>query len=201
MKFIWKLNYYWGAVLIAASACFGAPNVHGINNFHEVNDHLYRGAQPTAEGFKYLAGLGITTVVDLRQKGERQRREEVLVTSLGMRYLNIPMSGLTPPSSADITRILVLLEAPPKGAVFVHCKRGADRTGAVIAAYRIDHDHWANTQALEEAMAMGMAFFQLPRQSFILRFRPLPTIQASAISASAPTSSSAAPSASPVASH
>jgi hypothetical protein len=55
----------------------------------------------------------------------------------------------------------------------VHCWRGADRTGAVIAAYRIDHDHWDNSRALKEALSCGMSFFQFPRQSYIRRFRPL----------------------------
>ena len=54
----------------------------------------------------------------------------------------------------------------------VHCWRGADRTGAVIAAYRIDHDHWDNDRALKDAKAHGMGFFQIPRQNFIKDFRP-----------------------------
>ena len=53
----------------------------------------------------------------------------------------------------------------------MHCKRGADRTGAVIAAYRIDHDHWDNLRAFKEAMSRGMSFFQLPRQGYILTFQ------------------------------
>jgi hypothetical protein len=50
--------------------------------------------------------------------------------------------------------------------------RGADRTGAVIGAYRVEHDKWENARALKEAMASGMSFFQLPRQSFIRNFQP-----------------------------
>ena len=89
-----------------------------------------------------------------------------------MHYVNVPMTGLTPPTEAQISKILALLEDEATGSVFVHCKRGADRTGAVIAAYRIDHDHWDNFRALKEAMSRGMSFFQVPRQSYILRFQP-----------------------------
>ena len=103
-----------------------------------------------------------------------------------MHYVNVPMTGLTPPTRAEITRILVLLEDATAGAVFVHCMRGADRTGAVIAAYRIDHDHWDNDRALKEAMSFGMSFFQLPRQNFIRKFQPLPSMEAPKTSAAIP---------------
>jgi protein-tyrosine phosphatase len=112
--------------------------------------------------------------LDLREDGERATAEAQLVTSLGMQYVNVAMTGLTPPTLAEITRILALLEDGTAGVVFVHCMRGADRTGAVIAAYRIDHDHWDNSRALKEAMSFGMSFFQLPRQDFIRKFQPLP---------------------------
>ncbi|MDR3677961.1 MAG: tyrosine-protein phosphatase [Acidobacteriota bacterium] len=154
------------------------PSVPGINNFSQVDEHVYRGAQPTTEGFQYLAKIGVETVLDLREGGERATGEELLVTSLGMKYVNVPMTALTPPTKAEITRILVLLEDAKAGAVFVHCMRGADRTGAVIAAYRIDHGHWDNDRALKEAMSFGMGFYQFPRQKFIRKFQPLPSMEA-----------------------
>ena len=150
---------------------FAASPVQGIGNFHQVNEHVYRGAQPTEEGFRYLAKIGIKVVVDLREPGERSRKEESAVTAAGIKYINIPMSGLTPPTAAETNRILGILEDEKTGPVFVHCMRGADRTGAVIASYRIDHDGWDNHRALKEAMANGMSFFQLPRQSFIRNFQ------------------------------
>jgi len=164
---------------IAALFLFSLPalagsSVPGINNFYQVDEHVYRGAQPTTEGLRYLAKIGVKTVLDLREEGERSSEEAQLVTSLGMQYVNVPMTALTPPTQGEITRILTLLEDTTTGAVFVHCMRGADRTGAVIAAYRIDHDHWDNSRALKEAMSFGMSFFQLPRQNFIRKFQPLP---------------------------
>ena len=144
----------------------------GIGNFYKVDEHVYRGAQPTAEGFKYLANLGIKTVLDLRRPGHHSTEEGQLVTALGMHYVNVPMVGLTPPTEAQITKILALLEDTGSGGVFVHCRRGADRTGVVIAAYRIDHDHWNNSRALKEAMSCGMRFFEVPRQNYIRHFQP-----------------------------
>ena len=163
---------------LVALFLFGLPalassSVLGIGYFYQVDEHVYRGAQPTTAGFGYLAKIGVKTVLDLREDDDRSYREARVVTSLGMQYVNVPMTRLTPPTEPEITKILALLEDGTAGAVFVHCMRGADRTGAVIAAYRIDHDHWDNSRALKEAMSFGMSFFQLPRQNFIRKFQPL----------------------------
>ena len=158
--------------LLAVTLPAFAGSVQGIHRFYKVDEHVYRGAQPTEEGFRYLAKIGVKTVIDLRGAGEGRRNEESVVTAAGMTYINIPMTGLTPPSETEITRILGILEDGKTGPVFVHCQRGADRTGAVIASYRIQHDRWDNARALKEAMANGMSFFQFPRQNFIRNFQP-----------------------------
>jgi tyrosine-protein phosphatase SIW14 len=170
------------ALAIPAFAGSSAP---GIKNFHQLNEHVYRGAQPTDEGLQYLATIGVKTVIDLREADERAQAEESVVTAAGMKYVNIPMTDLTPPTDAEITRVLGMLEDDSAGAVFVHCKRGADRTGAVIAAYRIDHDHWDNARALSEAKSEGMGFFQFPRESFIRSFQPR-TVEAKATTSTTP---------------
>jgi protein tyrosine phosphatase (PTP) superfamily phosphohydrolase (DUF442 family) len=162
-------------LVVLALPAFADSSVPGIKNFYQVDEHVYRGAQPTAEGFKYLAKIGVETVIDLREADDQSREEERTVAAAGMKFVNVPMTGLTPPTEADITKILGILEGENKGAVFVHCKRGADRTGAVIASYRIDHDHWENQRALNEAMDQGMSVFQFPRQNYIRGFRPRTT--------------------------
>jgi tyrosine-protein phosphatase SIW14 len=168
-------------LLALAIPAFAGSSAPGIKNFHQVNEHVYRGAQPTDEGFQYLAKIGVKTVVDLREADERSQSEEGVVSSAGMKYVSVPMTGLTPPTEEEITRLLAILEDENAGPAFVHCKRGADRTGAVIAAYRIDHDHWDNARALGEAKSEGMSFFQFPRESFIRAFQPR-TVEAKAIS-------------------
>ena len=162
----------WILLLLLRLPVFAAPIVPGIDNFDQIDVHVYRGAQPTEEGFRYLAKLGINTVVDLRENDARTVGEKRMVADFGMKYVNVPMTGLTPPTPAEIATILALLEDPARGPVFVHCKRGADRTGAVIGAYRIDHDHWDNVRALNEAMLHGMSLFQIQRQNYIRHFQP-----------------------------
>ncbi len=149
-----------------------AASVTAVHNFDKVDDHVYRGGQPTDDGFRYLARLGVKVVLDLREADQRATAEERVVKAAGMKYVNVPMTGLTPTSEAEISRILALLEDASAGPVFVHCRRGADRTGAVIAAYQIDFHHWDNSRALQDAKAHGMAFFQFPRQNFVKAFQP-----------------------------
>jgi tyrosine-protein phosphatase SIW14 len=157
----------FGLPVLAASS----SSVPGIENFHQVDSGVYRGAQPTKEGIGYLAKLGVRVVLDLREPGGRSRAEEQAVAAAGMRYVNVPMTGLTAPTQVQANTILTLLEDASSGPVFVHCMRGADRTGAVIAAYRIDHDGWDRNRALKEALADGMSWFQFPRQKFVRNFQ------------------------------
>jgi len=149
-----------------------AGSAPGIKNFDQVDSHVYRGGQPTPEGFQHLAKLGVKTIIDLREPGSRSIAEEKTVNSAGMKYVNVPMTGLTAPTEAEITRILAMLEDTSSGPVFVHCWRGADRTGAVIAAYHIDHDNWDCARALKDAKAHSMSSFQIPRRNYILSFQP-----------------------------
>jgi protein tyrosine phosphatase (PTP) superfamily phosphohydrolase (DUF442 family) len=158
-------------LVVSSLPVFGA-SAPGIKNFDKVDANVYRGGQPTDEGFRYLAKIGVKTIVDLREADGRSKAEKRVVAGAGMKYVNVPMTGLTPPTEAEITRILALLEDNANGPVFVHCRRGADRTGAVIAAYHIDRHNWDNGRALNDAKAHSMSFFQFPRQNFIRTFRP-----------------------------
>src|SRR6202790_1952872 len=175
-------------LLVLSLPAFAPSPVQGIHNFYKVDDHVYRGAQPTDEGFQDLGKIGVKTVIDLRGGGEGRTNEESVVTAAGMKYINVPMTGLTPPSEAEITKILGMLEDGTIGPVFVHCQRGADRTGAVIASYRIEHDGWDSARALKEAMENGMSFFQFPRQSFIRNFQAR-TIEAKTTPSAEPAAS------------
>jgi tyrosine-protein phosphatase SIW14 len=154
---------------LAASAQSAPP---GIPNFRQVNDHVFRGGQPSSEAFTSLSKLGVKTVVDLRETGDRSRTEEKLVKAAGMQYVSVPMNGMEAPSDAKVSKVLSLLDDASAGPVFVHCLHGADRTGAVIACYRINHDHWDNQKALDEARSDGMSIFERSIQHYVLRYQP-----------------------------
>jgi uncharacterized protein (TIGR01244 family) len=144
----------------------------GLPNFHRVNDHVFRGAQPSAEGWPSLAQLGIKTVIDLRRPDEHSTTEEArAVSAAGMSYVNVPMKGVVAPTDDQVSKVLKLLDS--QQPVFVHCQRGADRTGAVIACYRIAHDRWDPKRALQEAKSFGMAWTQMGLKHYVLSFRPV----------------------------
>ena len=162
-------------VPIAAVACMcaGTPGEPaGVRNFHAVDDHVYRGAQPTPAGFKSLAKMGVRTVIDLRGGRERTLDEEKLVKDAGMRYVHIPMAGMSAPTDQQIASMLALLNDSTNWPLFVHCRRGADRTGTVIACYRIAHYRWDNRKALEEAKMDGMSMIERAMEHYILTFKP-----------------------------
>lgn len=135
-----------------------------------MDDHVFRGAQPDDAGIQALAKQGVHTILDLRNSEERSEREEKLAESLGLKYISLPLSGYSAPSNTQVSKALAALNDQKEWPVFVHCKRGADRTGTVIACYRISHDGWTNRQALDEAKGLGMSSMEIGMKHYILGF-------------------------------
>jgi tyrosine-protein phosphatase SIW14 len=160
---------------IASFPVAAQTNVDGVPNFHQINEQVYRGAQPTAVGFQSLAKLGVKTVIDLREGGSRSVEEQKEVEAAGMRYISIPFAGMSTPSAANVTKVLALFNDSSNGPVFVHCRRGADRTGTVVACYRITHDGWDNRKALLEAKQDGMSWTEVAMKHYVLGFHGLAT--------------------------
>jgi tyrosine-protein phosphatase SIW14 len=122
----------------------------GLPNFGRVSDNLYRGGQPTSDGFKALHAMGVGIVVNLRDDRAEMAVEKGEVESLGMKSVEIPWSANHEPSSAQIVEFLDLVRANPDVKIFVHCRRGADRTGVMIASYRIAVEHKPVGEAVSE---------------------------------------------------
>jgi tyrosine-protein phosphatase SIW14 len=162
----WLPSLLGPALGLATLQAGSLPDVPGVPNFHQVDEHVYRGAQPRGQGFASLAKIGIHTVIDLR--GESS--EENAVQSAGMRYVRLPWREFRAPTDPQIEALLALLDDSSEWPVFVHCRRGADRTGTAIACYRIAHDHWSNQQALAEAKTFGMSSLEVAMQRYILHF-------------------------------
>lgn len=126
----------------------------GIPNFGQVTPSLYRGAQPSHEGFEALQKVGINIVVDLRGGGSKD--EEAAVSKLGMQYISIP-SHCPFPKDEPFAKFLRVLRENPAKKVFVHCRLGDDRTGMAVAAYRMAMEGWSADEAMKEMRAFGFS--------------------------------------------
>src|SRR5689334_22831096 len=101
--------------LTLASAWASSQN-QNLPNFQKVDDQVYRGAQPSDSGFKDLAKLGIKTVIDLREIGEHsQADEQKVVTDLGMRYVSIPMHGMSTPKDDQVAAVQAIFNDTASG--------------------------------------------------------------------------------------
>ena len=138
-----------------------------LPKFHEVNARLYRGAQPKTGGLKLLAQLGIKTIVDLRSAGDRARSEEREAHALGLRYFNVPLKWYGRPKDVQVERVLEIINRPENQPVFVHCGHGRDRTGLIVAVYRITNDGLTGTQAKTEAKRFGMFWWKFGLKNYI----------------------------------
>jgi tyrosine-protein phosphatase SIW14 len=128
--------------------------IKGIGNFGEVTPTLFRGAQPSQEGLEALAKMGIDMVVDGR--GNRTDSEGKEVGRLGMKYVAIPWHCPFPNDDV-LVRFLKLLQENPSQRVFVHCRLGDDRTGMMIAAYRMAAQGWTAEEAMNEMQQFGFS--------------------------------------------
>jgi protein tyrosine/serine phosphatase len=122
----------------------------GLKNYAKVSDALHRGAQPDAEGFAELKKMGIKTVVNLR--GFHSDRDALRGT--GLRYVHIHCQAWHP-EEEDVVKFLSVLKDPANQPVFVHCEYGADRTGMMVAAYRIVEQGWSPEEAVKELRPFG----------------------------------------------
>jgi protein tyrosine/serine phosphatase len=109
-----------------------------------VSDVLYRGAQPGAQGFERLKQMGIRTIVDLRGASHRDE-----LSDFGFKYVHIP-TNVFQIEDPKVIEFLRAVRDPANQPVFVHCERGADRTGCYVAVYRMVEQGWLESDAEAE---------------------------------------------------
>ena len=119
-----------------------------LKNFGKVNDNYFRGSQPTERQLAALKAMGIKTIVDLRRDFVPEERQ--WASQLGLRYFNLPLKPHQPATKEQTEYFLQLVNDPANAPVYVHCRGGQHRTGAMTAVYRITHDGWTAQEAFEE---------------------------------------------------
>lgn len=127
--------------------------LEGVPNLFKVTGGLYRSAQPTAAGMKNLEAIGVRTVINLR--AFHTDRDEVAGTTLLNEELSVKTWHL---EDEDVVRVLRTLKDPARGPYLVHCQHGADRTGTMIAMYRIVVQGWSREKAIDELVNGGYGF-------------------------------------------
>jgi hypothetical protein len=76
----------------------------------------------------------------------------------------------------QMDRILATLADPQRAPIFVHSRRGADRSGVVIACYRIVHDGWTNAQPMQEAHEQGFSGLEVVMRRYVRHYKPQPAM-------------------------
>ncbi|HWT00137.1 MAG TPA: sulfur transferase domain-containing protein [Pyrinomonadaceae bacterium] len=150
-----------------AAAQADVPENADLPRFHRVSERLFRGGQPRPGGLRRLAELGINTIINLRGEGRRTRSDEAEARSLGLSYFNVPLPAWGRPDDVRVRRILEIISAPESGPVFVHCKDGVDRTGTIVALFRIGREGWTSRAALAEADRRGMRKVQYWMRDYV----------------------------------
>lgn len=139
-------KYLLSFLLLACPMLQAAERVvmPGVENSYRISSDLYRSAQPEPEGFTAMQQLGVRAVLNLREFHNDTRLARH--TNLLLMAYPVAAGELT---AADIENCLALIARAPK-PVLVHCWHGSDRTGMVVAAYRIVFQNWSVEKAEEE---------------------------------------------------
>ncbi|WP_372597786.1 tyrosine-protein phosphatase [Amphritea sp.] len=123
-----------------------------LSNFYRVDDRLYRSEQPGDEAFFQLAAFGIKEVLNLREF--HSDKDEARETQLTLHQLKLRTGKVTEDQLIEALRIIKRSNGP----LLVHCWHGSDRTGTVVATYRIVEQGWSKQQALDEMTNGGYGY-------------------------------------------
>jgi tyrosine-protein phosphatase SIW14 len=144
----------------ASERIFGLP---GLPNAGRVAPGIFRGGQPLPEGYATLKKMGIKTVINLRYR----HSEKAAVEALGMKSVEVPFNTIKKVDRKEVDRIVDLMADPSLQPVYIHCALGKDRTGIVVAAYRMKKKGWTFREAAAEMQAFGFNDFWINLKDFI----------------------------------
>lgn len=126
-----------------------------LPNYFKVAPGLYRGGQPSPAGLATLKQSGVKTIVSFRHNKTLTDAESSEAKKLDLQFYSMPISGVNPPSTRLIKKFLEIVNNPQAQPVFIHCEEGVDRTGTMVAIYRIEDLHWSANEAYDEMLAHG----------------------------------------------
>jgi protein tyrosine/serine phosphatase len=124
-----------------------------LENCFRVNDDLYRSAQPGRADVPDLQALGIKSVITLRSF-----HFDDLFEKSGFHVIQYPMSAGSV-SVSDLVAVLKQYRSAGK-PVLIHCWHGSDRTGFIVAGYRMIFQGWSRESAIEELRLGGFGYHE-----------------------------------------
>jgi hypothetical protein len=145
-------------------------DVRGVAYAAEVAPGIYRGGTPDEDGIKWLQQLGVKTVINLRHYHGETEGERV--KAAGMRYERIALESSDPPKPEQVARFLALIRDPSLRPVYVHCLHGVDRTGTMMAIYRMEVDRWNNRDAALEMDYFGAHAIWRDLKHYVELYKP-----------------------------
>lgn len=128
--------------------------ISGFNNLYKVDEHLYRSEQPDSKGMLELQSLGIGTVLNVRNF----KNDDAELKGTNMELIHLPMRA-SEISYDDMVDALKKIKISSK-KVLIHCKHGSDRTGCIVAAYRMAFCGWTKEQAINEFLDPRFGYHQ-----------------------------------------
>lgn len=131
-----------------------------VFNFDEVSPGIYRSGLIFKEDASLLSQLGIKTVISFHDDKTLAERERKFLGSYGIRMIWLPWEGVEKPKDETIEKSLKLMDTTELRPILIHCKRGADRTGVTVAAYRVTKEGWPAARAYEEMKAHKFRSFR-----------------------------------------
>lgn len=134
--------------------------IQGVDNLYKVSETLFRSAQPTETGMKNIESFGIGTVISLRSK----QKDTELAKNTELNLIHVSMRAWNP-KYKDAVKVMYLLNPnnpdTNKKPILIHCYHGADRTGMMVALYRMVYQNWEREKALNEMLNGGYGYHSM----------------------------------------
>ncbi len=124
----------------------------GLNNVYQVDKDIYRSEQPDHDNVLQLIRLGVNEVLNLRE----YHSDQAAVANTSVVSYTVEMDAATVSEEQLLAALQVIKHR--KSPLLVHCWHGSDRTGTVIAAYRMVFQNWTKQQAIDEMVNGGYGY-------------------------------------------